>query len=273
MSYKHRSDNDGRFSQAIWADLPDELFTDPNAGIYRLEDFHNFGQSYPVANNIGFYVGRAGPYKSFEDTSAAIAQDPTRRGTLKMTLPATDNKEAWLQSNSGVGNLGAITSGSSGRKTWFEASGVEFSQIVTQNFRVGLAEEGLAVENVVADDGTQPDKDFVGFSIDEDASATLNFTYSKAGQTAQIPIATLQTIVADTAYNLGFVFDPTDPNVSRRLRVFLNGAEQTTYVTATQIAAATFPSGEELAFLIGGKTSGAAAKTFYCTGWRFAQVF
>jgi len=263
--------NSGRFSGGIWKGLPPMIERDPTVGLYACETFTTFGLTTPVATNVAYYSGTAGPYKSYEDDTCAITQDPTALGTMKMSIVATDNKEAWLQSNSGVGVLGKITSGTSGRKQLFETR-IALGQIVTQNFFVGLMEEGCAAHDLVSDAGGLPDKDYIGFWVAEAASSVLYFAYKKAGQTAQTVLTPFQTLAVDTYYNVGWVFDPDAP-AAERLRIYLNGAKQSSFVTSANIAAATFPSGEEMAFTIGGKTSGAAAKSIYCQGWRFAQPF
>jgi hypothetical protein len=269
MAFKHRSNNSGRFSDALWADLPSEVLYDPAVGVYREEDFINFGQSALVASNVGWYVGKAGPYKSYEDTGNSVAQDPTALGTLKISIDS-DNDETSLQSNAGTGVLGKITSGGNGRKLWFETR-IAAGQIVTQNLFVGLMEEGCAAVGTIGDTGTLADKDYIGFQVAEGASSTLTFTYKKAGQTAQTPLTNLATLAANTYVNVGFVFDP-GIGAAQRIRVYVNGVKQGTYVTAAQIAAATFPSGEEMSFIYAASAA-AATKTFYCQGWRFAQLY
>jgi hypothetical protein len=269
MTFKHKSNNDGRFSDAIWGDLPEEIKFDPTVGIYRVEDFANFGVVRPVASNIGYYVGKAGPYVSFEDTGNAIVQDPTALGRLKITVDS-DNDETNLQSNSGVGVLGKIST-TAPRKLWFETR-IATAQIATQNLFVGLMEEGVGgVTGAISDAGVIADKDYIGFQVAEGAASTVTFTYRKAGQTAQTPISSLHTLAADTFVNLGFVYEP-GINPAQRIRVYVNGVRQGTYVTQAQVAAATFPNGEELAFTLA-VSNAAASRTYYCEGWQFAQLY
>jgi hypothetical protein len=105
----------------------------------------------------------------------------------------------------------------------------------------------------------------IGFNLAEAASATMTFAYRKAGQALTVNIAALKTIVAATWYKFGFLYDGAAPT-NKRIRVFVDGEEQSTYVTATNIAAATFPSGEELNPLIGLK-NGAGAVTQWDVDW------
>jgi hypothetical protein len=271
MGFKHRSNNDGRFSDAIWADLPEELPLDPAVGIYACDTFSNFGLTAAVASNVGRYASRVGVYKSYEDTGGAITQLATALGRLSINTAATDNNECWLQSNGGLGVLGKITSASP-RKLWFEAR-VATSQIAAQNFFVGLTEEGLAAANTQADSGgAMADKDYVGFRVTEDAPSKVDIVFRKAGAGGEVEVlAEAHTLAAGTFVNLGFVFDPS-VGTSQRIRFFVNGVKQGSYVTAAQVAGATFPNGEELSFLIGGKNNN-ADNTYLCEGWRFAQLF
>jgi hypothetical protein len=269
MGFKHRSNNDGRFSDAIWADLPEEIKYDPTVGIYRHEDWANFGKTTAIASNVGRYAGKAGPYVSFEDTGCAVLQDVTALGTVKVTTDS-DNDEVSISTHGVLGKFNSDTT--SPRKMWFETR-IAVAQIVTQNFFIGLAEEDLAgVTGVIGDTGVIAAKDYVGFQVAEAASATLTLTYKKAGQTAQVPISSLSTLVADTYVNLGWVFDPQAP-VAKRIKIFVNGAEQSTYVTATNTAAATFPSGEEMSFLWAISPAATASNVYRNQGWQFAQLY
>jgi hypothetical protein len=264
MSFKHRSNNDGRFSDAVWADMPNELPLDPAVGVYACDTFTGFGLAATAK-----YVGQAGLYKSFED-GGSISQVATAVGRLAIVTGGSDNHESWLQSCGGTGVLGKISS-SAPRKMWFEAR-VAVAQLVTHDFFVGLAEEGLAAGDTITDAGALADKDFLGFQVLEDAPTKVDIIFRKAGQSVVEVLAEAHTLVADAFVNLGFVFDPVAGN-AQRIRFYVNGIRQGGYVTQSQITGATFPNGEELAFLIGGKNATGSARTFYCEGWRFAQMF
>jgi hypothetical protein len=108
-------------------------------------------------------------------------------------------------------------------------------------------------------------KDFIGFSVVEGASSTMTFMYQKASQTKQVVIATLKTLVAATWYKFGFLYTSAGPD-AKRIRVYVDGVEQATWVTATNLAAPTFPSAEELNVLLGLK-NGAGAATGMDIDW------
>lgn len=267
MGFQHKSNNDDRFSGAIWADMPRELTYDRTAGVYACDTFTNFGRGYPVANNVGHYVGGGGAYKSYEDTGDAISQLATALGRLQISVASTNNNESWLQSCGGTGVLGKFSS-TAPKDMWFEAR-VATSQILTQNFFVGLSEEGLAAADTITDAGALASKDFVGFQVLEDAPSKVDIIYRKAGQSVVEVLAEAETLVADTFVNLGWTYkrEINGP----KLRFYVDGVEAAS-VAASALSAATFPDGEELAFLIGGKNAN-AANVFLCEGWRFGQMF
>lgn len=257
-------------SPGIWQHIPRNVLAGRD-GVHFFEDFLSFGVGTAVASNVGLYAANSGAWRSYEDTGGAIDMLETEvDGVLKVTTDTTDNDEMWLCPGTAKTVLGKITDGDSGRVA-FEVR-VRFPQIVTQNLFLGLSEEGCAVADTITDAGVFiTTKDMIGFQVVEGASSTMTFSYQKASQTRQVPITALQTLVADTWYKFGFLYTSFGPN-TKRIRVFLNGAEQSTYVTATNIAAATFPSGEELNILLGLK-NGAGAATRMDIDWvRFAAT-
>jgi hypothetical protein len=84
-------------------------------------------------------------------------------------------------------------------------------------------------------------------------------------------IAGVHVPVADTFVKLGFLYDPSAPP-AKRIKVFVSNVEQSTYVTAANIAAATFPDGEELGFLFGMKMGSAVLAEAAIDWWAFAQL-
>lgn len=242
-------------SVGIWHRLQQQMNA-RNCGFIWHEDFLGFGGS--VTTNVGSYASTGGWWNSYEDTGATVAQLATEvGGVLKITTDTTDNDEVWLSPGSATSVMGKITSGDA-EVFAFEAR-VRASQIVTQNLFIGLGEEGMAVADTITDaDVMITTKDWIGFRVNADDDAYWDFTYQKASQTAQIPLDDMQLIVADTWYKLGFLYDSAAP-ASKRIKVFVDGVEQSTYVTATNIAAATFPSGEELNALMGVKNNAGAA--------------
>jgi hypothetical protein len=249
-------------SPKLWNGLRGQFFS-PD-GTTRLKmlgnDFIDFGGT--VASNVGSYSSSGGRFYSYEDNSCTIAQIATNRdGAVALTTPATDNVEAWLQPG-GTASVSSVISTTAGddKVLAFEAR-VKFSSIANStNFFVGLSEEGTAIENTIGDDAVLvATKDFIGFRVNEADGDSLIFMYQKGSQTAQTVLTYGTALVADTYYKLGFLFNP-DEQDSKKIKIFIDGTEQTTYVTATNLAAATFPNGEELQPLFGLKNGSAGAK-------------
>lgn len=235
------------------------------------DDFLSFGPSRAVDTNVGFYAGAGGLYKSYEDTGATIAQIATASGgVVNIAVDADDNQEAWLQSGAGAGVLGAISDTAGSDKMMLFECRFRPSQVTAGNFFLGLSEEGLAAADTKDDSGDLASKDFIGFDVNEDAPTSLSFVYRKAGQSLVTPIANCQTLVAATWYKAGFVYDPFAPT-SKRISIYIDNVEEGTYVTGTNIAAATFPDGEELAFLAGVKNV-TDTMSLDLDWWFFAQL-
>ena len=78
--------------------------------------------------------------------------------------------------------------------------------------------------------------------------------------------------MADTYVKAGFIYDPTAP-ANKRIKVFVDNVESSTYVTSTLIAAATFPDAEALTFAAIMKgIAGSVALEAAIDWWAFAQV-
>ena len=271
----YKGSNYRALSPYIWSRVASNLMTpDGNdQGYFIGSDFRNFGKTTAVGSNIGRYADTSGPYLSYEDTSDTIAQlETNRNGEIVFTTAATDNNEDWLVPGGATSVMGVIsTTAGSDKLLAFECR-FKIGVLAETGFFIGLSEEGLAAANTLVDDtGALASKDMIGFHCPMHASiATCSFVHRKATQAAVTVISGLKTMVADTYYNMGFVFDPKKPT-SQRITVYLDNAEQTTYTTGTQISAATFPDGEELLPLFGLKTGAAGVKTLTVDSWAFYQ--
>jgi len=238
------------------------------AGFFIGDDFTGFGEA---AANV--YVGEAGMYTSYEDTGADITPMATETGGVIQfsTTAATDNDEAWLCPGEATSVLGAISDTADADKLTIFETRVRFPAITAQNVFFGLSEEGCAAADTKDDDGDlAAAKDLIGFDVNEDDPDAVAFVYQLASGGLVTPIAITQTLVADTWYKFGFVYDPKAES-AYRITVYVDNVANGTYVTGTNIAAATFPDGEELNFLAGIKESAATAVTFDMDWWAFYQ--
>ena len=59
----------------------------------------------------------------------------------------------------------------------------------------------------------------------------------------------------------------------KRMKLFVNNVEQSTYVTATAIAAATFPLSDAMSLVLSAKAGAATASTVDIDWWRIAQLY
>lgn len=232
----------------LWHDCPlDEARNRPGFMYYDFDDFQNCPRFASTVSQRGYY--------SFQDTGVTIQGIPTEGniGVLEIAGNDADNDEGYLTA---AGNTGAeaIISDTSGSDLplWFECR-IKKASIANNSlgFFVGLAEEGLAAQDtLVADTAEVASKDLIGFQVLQAAGGTVLAIYRKAGQNKQTVLSAAHTLVADTYVKLGFKYNPWDTQ-GRLIRFFVNGIEDKSgYVSAANIAAATFPDGEELVRLL-----------------------
>jgi hypothetical protein len=270
---KLRNDTSGTGpSVALWKKFnQNTLGIDGNAdGRDLYETFGNWGGL--VSSNVGYYPGEGGgAYKSYEDTGGTISLRDASPTTMRITTDGTDNDSMSIQ---GAGSLGrqavVTTTAGSMRQVIFEGRAAVGKITDTYNWVMGLAEPACAAnDGYFSDAGAVGDKDFIGFWVTEADGDSIKYGYKKAGQTLQT-LGVAQVPVADTFYKLGFIYDPTAPD-SKKIKFFVNGVELTTYVTATLLAAATFPNGEGLSLFTEVKNGSAAISYADYRFWRLAQ--
>lgn len=223
-------------------------------GFEFFDDFVNHGAIAAAANDV------SGGYAAYIDTSNtinALATEPG--GVVQFSTDATDNDECWLTTGGNTGVLGKISDTSGDEKlTLFECR-FRVDQVADNEgaIFIGLAEEGLAAADTKVDNtGVMADKDFIGFNTVHADGDALRIDYKKEGETQQNVQSSV--LAADTWYKVGMVYNPRADS-SKRISFFIDNVEQSSYVTATNIAASTFPDAEELAILIGMKNGAATA--------------
>jgi hypothetical protein len=206
--------------------------------------------------------------KDTENTVASLTKaQGGLGGGLRLGFHATDNHETYIQW--GKGSPFAIsTTAAEDRELIFECA-FRTSTITNdqQGFVFGLAEEGCAAADFMNDTGGVPaDKDYLLFWRKEGAGNKLDFSYRKAGQTRVDFADGWKTIVAETWYHAGFRWNP----INRTIRLWFGTGDRSTtkmapddskVITATHVAAATFPNGEGLCPIIGVKQAHATAST------------
>lgn len=206
--------------------------------------------------------------RGYIDTGAVIQQLPAvMGGGLRFVTDGTQYDEAWLQWGGSGGSPFMISDTlANNRELVFEAATRMTTTVSAEDIDVfvGLAEEGSAVADMIANDGGMADKDLIGFEFTTGENA--NWVYRKNGQAVQTPGSSWQTLVNNTWYHFGFRFDTDSDSITPwfgtgdRTTSAMN-PDKTSQITSADIAAATFPDGEGLSPIIGVKNQLGVAVT------------
>lgn len=189
------------------------------------EDFRSFNNTYALASNLGRYASDAGGYISYEDTGGSILGSVTAdyTGAIVMTTDTTDNDENSLALGDNTG--GAITAKTTMKKLAYECR-MRFSQILTQNFFLGLCEPGRAVaDGLISDAGALLTKSILGWSVLEGAAGTMKATHGLNGQTAVQESTITKTLAANTWYKFGFLYEPASQYDGYVCKWFVDGVQ------------------------------------------------
>jgi hypothetical protein len=275
-------------SPAIWSTCPLEQILSGRAdGYMDGDDFKNTGLE-DGDDDTTLPLG----YDRYIDTSNTIrfvsVTETIYYGALALVTDATDNDGPVIHrvttTNAAGSNVSApfVISDTAGSAfpLWFEARLKKSS--VTDNqcaFAIGLSQGILdtrAADNGLLTDNTGDIVDsisFIGFRNLHDNGEELDFVYQDGAQTAPTEvIANIASLTADTYFKVGFYFDP-QADGSKRITIFYNGMPQSTYVTATNIAASTFPDGDMMGFVAGSKNGEATATTLTLDWWKCVQLY
>ncbi len=272
------------FSPNVWGDCPIEAIKNGTViGRFFQDDFAG-----PCPNtDAGLYEGAGESpglgYSFYGDTGVTMkAQAGAEEGVLEVAANNGDNDEG-IMSTTSPAFIVSDTAGDA-KKLWFEAR-VKKASITDEELGmfIGLGWDhgggvSLAKENCLTDNEADLGADqsgnqysFLGFHVDLSDADTLDFVYQADSQAQTVKIAGLDTLETDTFVRLGFVYDPNAP-ATKRIAVFLNNVKQTTYVTATNIAAATFPDAEPMAMLWATKVGEAVEHKAQLDWWRGCQL-
>ena len=236
------------------------------------EDFNAFGLTTAVSSNVARY-NAAHQWYSYESAAADVVSQlaTDANGVVQASIAATSNNEQWLQGGSATAVMFQPKTKANGGTSIFFECRVNKS-VLTGNAFFGLSEEGSAADNFIADDGASTaDKDMIGFLVLEAAPTLVTFIHKKTSGTMVTSSSSFHTLVADTFVKLGFIIDMDEWDNAKRIKTFLNGVEQSTYVTNTLYENTTnFPTGEELMPIWGGKNVG-EANIVRCDWIRCAQ--
>ena len=248
-----------------------------NFGFPLIEDFTKFGgftnavtgETTLPSTTLPSLDGFTAYLDSATTASGAVRLADVAGGVCRLSPGATDNHLVIL----GTGDLGTISdTAADAKKTLFEAR-IRFpTQVSDGSVFVGLASPGaIADGGLIADGGgLKADQGGIGFQVKEDDADALDFVYQAASQTQQVVISGVQALTADTWYKVGFVYDPKAVP-AKRIKIFVDNVEQSTYVTADNIAAATFPDGDFLGVLLAAMTEGTTSRLLDIDWFAFLQ--
>lgn len=216
-------------------------------------------------------VGQLGAL-TYQDTGVTIQGSSVLDAGLEIAGNDADNDEGVI--GSAAGAIAVISDTEADKKmVGFEIS-VSKASIADNalSFFAGLMEPGQVGANALVDDtGAVKDADFVGFSCLAADGDALSTVYRKAGGALQTVKADAATLVAGEYVKLGMVYDPSAP-AERKITFYVNGVDTGTYVTATDIAAATFPDGETLGWVFATKVGAAAESKAHIRWVRVCQL-
>lgn len=280
----HIGQRGSKLSPRLWARLIEQQLTPDGATPGRLiyDDFDTF-PALTVTTAAGQLQAPNG-YFAYVEADATVgrigprADTPSAIELLTSTDAADgDNHQTSLSANGNVGTLGVISDTAADAKLLICEFRFRLNSVTDGDGSIflGLGEEALgAAATPLADDTGHKlaSKDLIGFTILEDNNDALRFQYRKAGGAIQSVLTYGTALQAGVWYNAGFIYDP-QAKASQRIKVFIDNVEQNTYVTADQIAAATFPDGERLdmyASIIG--SANADAQHFDLDLWAFYQA-
>lgn len=247
------------------------------------DDFQTF---YPVT--VTTAAGQLQPgngyfaYIEADNTVGSIKPVADKMGGVIKLLTSTDsadgdNHDTVLGTNGNVGVLGKISDTAGSDKALVADFRFQLASVTDGDGSVflGLGEKGLCAANTpIQDDSghTLSDDDVIGFFIGEDDNDALKFVYRKNGGALQTVLTYGTALAKDTWYQAGFIYNPAAPP-AKRIKIFVDNVEQSTYVTATNIAAATFPDGDGLAMYAAIKGSDDNdAQSFLLDSWAFFQA-
>jgi hypothetical protein len=232
--------NDIDAGSGFWAGAPSKANNDLSDAFFYENDF--VGEVlFPTATGI------ANGWKSVGDaTYDVLSAAGTLGGWCLVTAETGTNAEVYIQ----MGQLGTETfvefTASNSKKVWLEYNLTPVSVTNAANLFVGLAEEGAAAANFIADAGNDiADKDAVGFVVWEGDPNALLALYQTAGGAFN---DTFTTAITVTNVTLGIYFDG-----ATTITWYVDG----TAIGSVETTQALFPDTEELSPIIAVKQGAA----------------
>jgi hypothetical protein len=251
------------------------LSPDGQSGTFHFDDFSPAGGYAPGISGGTTLPSVAGPamgagYAVYVDTGTSTGSflpvDDVTGGVLRVLTGVTDNHLSIMN----TGAFGEISRTAAEKAiTIFEARIALPTQVTSGSSFVGLANQvSVADGGLIVDTGELIATGAgIGFrTLDADPDG-LDFVYKAASQTTVVSINNLNSaMTAGTFVKVGFIYDPSAP-VAKRISVFYNGTKQSTYVTDTHMAAATFPNSVHLGMHAAVKGDAGTARALDIDWW------
>jgi hypothetical protein len=236
-------------SDIIWSDCPyEDIKKDPFLGFIIEDDFKSYGAT-GAHNNWVEDVTNGTIAKLAADDHGMTWED----GVVELEKTGADNDAAMLVGGfqtAAAGEFHLDKTADGGRKLWFEAR-VSVEQIADGDLAIGLCDPEVTDVNLIENDDSQIEENFVGFRVLHADPDGLDCVIS-AGGTEEVVDDVSQVLVADTAYKVGFVYDP----VGDTLKFYIDGTLIATKSSASDDA--NFPDGVDLSIVFITKAQGAA---------------
>lgn len=253
---RHTSEDSGRGpSVAIWGDLS-KIQHDQLMG-YCSVHFDDFARAPNTAlvnaaaqSGLVTYTDNGVTIKGIAGPADLNTSSNTHAlGVLEIAHDGTDLDEGHVQIGDGGQYQISLNTGKAG-KLFFETR-LSINSVADNGLAIfaGLGTAPVAAGHLVDNTGALEDNNFVGFQILADDGDKIDIAFKANGQTQNTVLANAHTMVADKYVKLGFVFDPT-AKAAEKIKFYINGTEQSSYVSAGDINAATFPEGVALAPMV-----------------------
>lgn len=198
-------------------------------------------------------------------------------GGLVLETGATGDNETSAQYGGGIADVGSYRisdTATEARKLWFEVA-LEVDNVTLNQMS---AFWGLLVGLNLSGDDILDDShvfittlDFIGFRKKAGDSNLVDVVYQADSGGVITLIDGDITLELNTIIRLGFKYDPSAP-ASRQITFFVNGIPKLTYVTAANIAAATFPDAVMMQPTFIAKTNTTVATKLTLHNWGCFQL-
>ena len=285
VQYQDPTDTTRGPSPIVWGDCPwmeiQAQVAQGRNGYSVWDDFINAPKT-DAGLHEGALESAGGPYIFYGDTGvimktqASTTEGDALGGILQVSGNDADNDEGSLSTGSPTFIISDTAAYS--KKLWFEAR-IKSATVANNGVAqfIGLAwDHGSQIsvagaEALVDNTGSLGAFSYLGFHVDAADGDAWNFVHKAEGQAETELISGVDTAVADTYAKFGFIYDPSELD-TKKIKIFVDGVEQTTYGTATTIATATFPDAEAMAPTWATKVGAAAEVLCSLDWWRVAQL-